>query len=78
MGSALTSFAFLLELEVELDMYADYSKTAEELKDAIVSGLGHPLSQKVDKTITDQETARLAEATLCRRAQTGSFTLNSF
>ena len=53
------------------DIYADDSKTAKELKDAIASRLGHPPAQIVDEDITDPETVRLPAVTLCKGAQTG-------
>ena len=59
------------------DIYADDFKTIKELKDAIVSELGHSHSQIVDKSHTDQVTIRLPAVTLRKRAQTGLFTLNA-
>ena len=59
------------------DIYADDFKTIKELKDAMVSEIGHTHSQTVDKCLTDPGTTRLSVLTMCKRAQTGSFTLNA-
>ena len=58
-------------------IYANDFKTIKELKEVIVSELGHSHSQKVGKSLTDQGTFRLPAVTLRKRAQTEPFALNA-
>ena len=59
------------------DIYTDDSKTIKELKNIIVSELGHLYSQIIGKALTDLETIRSPAVTLHKRAQMGSLTLNA-
>ena len=68
--------AFLFFIFINEHIFGDDSKTITELKDAIVSGLGHLTSQMADKFFTDPGAVWLPEVTRWKRAQTVSFSLN--
>ena len=57
--------------------HADDPKTVKELKDIIISVLGHLHSQMADRAITEPRTVRLTAATRRSRAEKMIFISNA-